>query len=109
MSIFLYIVIAIVLIVIVLAIIAPKSYDVNRSIVINKPLPEVFSYLKLLKNQDNWSPWAEKDPNMKKTFKGTDGEVGFVSSWIGNKEVGEGEQELQVLLKMRWFILSCVF
>jgi len=89
-----YIVLILVLIVIVLANIAPKSYKVNRKVIINKPLPEVFQYLKLLKNQDNWSPWAEKDPNMKKTFTGTDGEVGFISAWIGNKEVGEGEQEI---------------
>lgn len=94
MYIALYIVIAIVALVFILALIAPKSYNVNRSIVVNKPLSEVFSYLKLLKNQDNWSPWTEKDPNMNKTFTGTDGEVGFVSAWIGNKEVGEGEQEI---------------
>lgn len=73
---------------------APKTYNVSRSILINKPLHEVFNYLKFLKNQDDWSPWAEKDPNMVKSFKGVDGEAGFVSSWIGNKDVGEGEQEL---------------
>ena len=94
MYVFLYIVVAILFIVIVIALIAPKSYDVSRNIIVNKPLPEVFLYLKSLKNQGNWSPWAEKDPNMNKTFKGTDGEVGFVSAWIGNKEVGEGEQEI---------------
>lgn len=94
MTTFFYIVIILVLLVIVLANIAPKNYDVSRSIIINKPLPEVFSFLKLLKNQDDWSPWAEKDPNMKKTLTGTDGEVGFVSAWVGNKDVGEGEQEI---------------
>ena len=99
MSIFLYIVLIIILIIIVLANIAPKDYDVNRSIIIKKPLPDVFSYLKFIKNQDNWSPWAEKDPNMKKSFTGTDGEVGFVSAWIGNKDVGEGEQELTGIIE----------
>lgn len=94
MSTVLYIVLAIIVIIIVLAIIAPKEYDVSRSIVIKKPLPEVFQYLKKLKNQDAWSPWAEKDPNMEKTFIGIDGKVGFVSAWAGNKEVGEGEQEI---------------
>ena len=78
MSTLFYIVLAIILVIIILAIIAPKKYDIYRSISINKPLPEVFPYLKLLKNQDNWSPWAEKDPNMKKSFSGTDGEIGFI-------------------------------
>ena len=94
MTTFFYILGAIILIIIILAMVAPKNYDVNRSIVINKPLKDVYNYLKLIKNQDNWSTWAEKDPNMKKTFTGNDGEVGFISAWVGNKDVGEGEQEI---------------
>ncbi|MDY7393777.1 SRPBCC family protein [Aureibaculum sp. 2210JD6-5] len=91
----LYILLGIVLLVLILGIIAPKTYEVNRSIVINKPLSEVFNYLKYLKNQEDWSPWAERDPNMKKTFTGTDGEVGFISAWESNhKQVGTGEQEI---------------
>ena len=94
MSTVIYIVLIVILVIIVLVNIAPKAYDVSRSISINRPLPEVFSYLKFLKNQDNWSPWADKDPNVKKTFSGIDGEVGFVSAWVGNKAVGKGEQEI---------------
>jgi len=99
MYIALYILLALVFLVIILALVAPKSYDVSRNIIVNKPLAEVFLYLKSLKNQDDWSPWAEKDPNMNKTFSGKDGEVGFVSAWVGNKEVGEGEQEITDILE----------
>lgn len=97
MNTFLYILVIVVAIISVLAFMAPKRYDVNRIILINKSVDEVFAYLKLLKNQDNWSPWATKDPNMKKTLTGIDGEVGCVSAWFGNKDVGEGEQEIKVL------------
>ena len=90
----LYILLAIVVIIAFLAIIAPKSYDVNRSITINQPVSRVFDYLKYLKNQAQWSPWEKKDPNMKKDFEGVDGQVGAISKWEGNKEVGMGEQEL---------------
>ena len=90
----LYIVIALLVILVALALFAPKTYKVNRSIVINKPLPEVFNYLKHIKNQDYWSPWKKRDPNMKQEFVGTDGEVGFIAKWDGNKEVGLGEQEI---------------
>ncbi len=31
---------------------------------------------------------------MMQWFKGIDGEVGFVAKWKGNKNVGEGEQEI---------------
>ena len=89
-----YILVGIVALIVILGVIAPKTYDVSRSIVIKKPLADVYNYLKFIKNQDQWSPWAEKDPDMKKTFTGTDGEVGFISAWVGNKDVGSGEQEL---------------
>lgn len=94
MDLLLYIVAAVLLLVLLLNFAAPKSYHVSRSIDIRKPSEEVYKYLKYLKNQDDWSPWAEKDPNMQKEFSGTDGEVGAVSRWKGNKDVGEGEQEI---------------
>ena len=77
-----------------LAIIAPKSYSVSRTIEIAKPKTEVFENLKFLKNHDAWSPWNKRDPNMEKKFTGTDGEVGATSYWNGNKDVGEGAQEI---------------
>ncbi|GGD97375.1 polyketide cyclase [Planktosalinus lacus] len=79
--------------------IAPKNYHVNRSVIIQRPLSEVFEYIKYIKNQDNWSPWGKKDPDMEKTFTGTDGTVGFISHWKGNKQVGEGEQEITGVFK----------
>jgi len=95
----LYIIIGFLAILVLLALIAPKNYQVHRSIVINKPLPEVFQYLKHIKNQDNWSPWKKKDPNMKQEFVGNDGEVGFIAKWDGNKEVGLGEQEIMNIVE----------
>ena len=90
----LYIVLGIVLLILILAAIAPKTYNVSRTIEINRPKDEVFNYLKYLKKQDEWSPWAKRDPNMEQKFTGTDGQVGAISYWNGNKDVGEGEQEL---------------
>lgn len=73
----------------------PSSYLVERSVSINKPKEQVFSYLVLLKNQDNFSVWMALDPNVKKTFQGEDGTPGFVSVWQSDKdEVGRGEQEI---------------
>ncbi len=110
MHIVLYIVLGIFALLLILALIAPKRYEVNRSIIINKSLPEVFQYLKHIKNQDYWSPWKKKDPNMKQEFVGNDGEVGFVAKWEGNKDVGIGEQEIlniehnhQITSELRFF------
>lgn len=90
----LYSIAGLLLLLIVLYQLGPARYDVSRSIEIQKPPQEVFEYLKLLKNQDHWSPWGKRDPGMKKEFRGTDGTVGAVSAWEGNKEVGSGEQEI---------------
>ena len=92
-----YILAGLLLLLIVLYLLAPSGYDVSRTVEIARPSTEVFDYLKYLKNQDEWSPWGKRDPNMKKEFSGTDGEVGAVSRWEGNKEVGTGEQEITKL------------
>lgn len=80
--------------VLVIALFSKKGYTVQREIVINRPKQEVFNYIRLLKNQDHFSKWVMTDPNMKKEFRGTDGLVGFVYAWDGNKKAGKGEQEI---------------
>lgn len=86
---------ALVAFVLILALVAPKSYSVEREITINQPLDSVFNYVKYLKNQDNFSVWATMDANMKKEYRGTDGVPGFVSAWESeSKDVGKGEQEI---------------
>jgi uncharacterized protein involved in exopolysaccharide biosynthesis len=50
---FLYILVAIIALTLILGLVAPKNYEVNRSIIVNKPLSQVFDYLKYIKNQDH--------------------------------------------------------
>lgn len=79
----------------VVALFVKKDYVVEREIIINKPKAEVFEYIKFLRNQDNYSKWNMMDPDMKKTYKGTDGTIGFISAWESKMEnVGAGEQEI---------------
>lgn len=94
----LYIMAALVLLLLILSLLAPKGYEVSRSTLIAVPKDQVFKVLRSLKQQDEWSPWAKRDPNMHKEYRGTDGEVGSVSYWNGNKEVGEGEQEITKII-----------
>jgi hypothetical protein len=71
---------------------------IEKSIEIKKSSGLVFDYLKLTRNQDNFSVWNMADPNMKKSHKGTDGTVGFLYSWDSSmKNVGAGEQEITAL------------
>lgn len=89
------IILTVIAIPLVIALFTKKDYAVEKQITINKPVTEVFDYIKHLKNQDHYSKWAMRDPNMKKTYRGTDGTIGFVSAWESDKEdVGAGEQEI---------------
>lgn len=82
----------------VVALFVKKEYTVKREIEINKPSSEVFKYIKYQKNHDNFVTWSNMDPEMKKTYKGTDGTVGFISAWESdNKDVGVGEQEITAI------------
>jgi uncharacterized protein YndB with AHSA1/START domain len=88
-----------IVLVLVTALFVKKEYGVEREVTINKSKQEVFDYVKLIKNQDKYSVWSTKDPNMKKEYKGNDGEVGFVSGWDSQDgEVGAGEQEIKKIV-----------
>ena len=94
-KIILLIIAIIIVIPLITALFVKNEYSVERQVVINKSKSEVFNYIRHLKNQDNYSVWAQMDPNMKKTYSGIDGEPGFVSAWESqNPEVGKGEQEI---------------
>jgi uncharacterized membrane protein len=84
----------------VTAFLTPTDFRVHREVTINKPRAEIYSYVKFLKNQNEWGPWFKKEPTMEQHFRGTDGAVGFVSHWNGKSdEIGEGEQEIKALVE----------
>ena len=90
----LVVVAGIIALLLIIALLMKKEHYVKREIVINAPRQKVFDYVKLLKNQDEFNTGAMEDPNRKREFKGTDGTVGFIYSWSGNKNAGEGEKEI---------------
>ena len=84
----------------IVALFVGKEYAVEREVIIAKPKSEVFAYVKMIKNQNNYSVWNQKDPDSKMEYKGTDGTVGFVASWDSQmKDVGAGEQEIKKLVE----------
>lgn len=66
------VIISLVVIVLIIAAFVPSEFKVEREVTINKPLTEVFDYVKYLKNQENYSVWSKIDPNMKREFIGVD-------------------------------------
>lgn len=95
-----YIIFALIIIVFILSSIAPKEYEASRSTQINKPVEEVYDYLRFVKNQNNWAKWNRIDPDMEHKYTGEDGTVGFESYWNSqDKRVGEGKQTISRLIE----------
>ncbi|GAB3658478.1 hypothetical protein GCM10028791_31450 [Echinicola sediminis] len=91
----LFAIIGLIAIALVAALFIDKEYSTEKEVVINKPVDEVFDFVKLLKNQNKFSVWMQMDPNTKKTYSGTDGQVGAIATWNStHSDVGRGEQEI---------------
>ena len=93
----LIIIIAIVVLFFLVAVFSSKDMAIEKTIVVNKPVQQVFDFVKYVKNHDKFSVWAMMDPDMKREYRGTDGQPGFVFAWDSNKKknVGAGEQEIK--------------
>jgi Polyketide cyclase / dehydrase and lipid transport len=89
---------AIIALPLIAALFVRKEYRIEEKVSINKSTPEVFNYVKYVKNQEHYSKWVMADPIMKKTLTGTDGTVGFIYAWKSeDKGVGQGAQEITAL------------
>ena len=91
------IIVALIVLLLIIALFMDKNMAIEKTITINKPRQQVFDYVKYVKNHDNFSVWAMMDPEMKKEYRGTDGQEGFVFAWdsVKKKNVGAGEQEIK--------------
>lgn len=84
----------IIALILIVAAISRKDYDIRCEVIINAASAKVFDYVRHLKNQDNFNKWVMFEPDMKREFKGEDGTIGFIYGWNG-KKAGEGEQEIK--------------
>ncbi len=88
-----------VVLLLIVALFMKKEHYVNRETIIDAPIQKVFAFLRLVKNQDKFNKWATTDKNRNETFTGTDGTVGFIYSWSGNKNAGIGEKEIKHIIE----------
>ena len=95
----LLIVVGIIALLLITALFMRKRHHVSREIIINAPSQKVFDYIKLLKNQDEFNKHAMAAPDRKREFKGTDGTVGYIYAWSGDKNAGVGEKEIKNIVE----------
>jgi len=95
----LLVVAGIIALLLIIALFMKREHYVKREIIINAPRQKVFDYLRLLKNQDEFNKHAMAGPDRKREFKGTDGTVGYIYAWSGNKDAGVGEKEIKNIVE----------
>ena len=91
--IFVYIFVILIIAILVIAALMPKTYNVERSIVINQNVPWVMNMIGNLNEYAVWNPWQQADPTAKKTITGTPNTPGHKYAWEG-KKVGMGSLTL---------------
>lgn len=72
----------------------PRIVHVERSVMIHASAEQIFPYVNDLRTANEWSPWADRDPDLVVEFSGPDAGVGAVMRWSGNDAVGTGAQEI---------------
>jgi uncharacterized protein YndB with AHSA1/START domain len=68
----------------------PPSYRVTRSRTIGAPATAIFRFVNDFHQWIHWSPFEKLDPNLQRTFSGTESGVGAKYAWLGNRQAGEG-------------------
>ena len=71
----------------------PKSYSVQRSILIKAADSVVYMNVADMNNFDKWNPWLKMEPTAKVKISGNSAEPGNLWEWEG-EELGTGSMEL---------------
>lgn len=72
---------------------APAEVRVERSIVINAPAEAIFPKVNNLQAWKSWSPWMQREPDMKSTYEGPEAGEGAKTSWESETQ-GNGSQTI---------------
>lgn len=92
------------------AFLLPHTAEVERSVVIQADIDEVFSHVNSLQKFNKWSPWTASDPNMVIEYSGPSQGVGASMSWQSDvREVGSGTQTIIESIKNRRVESEVVF
>jgi uncharacterized protein YndB with AHSA1/START domain len=96
------------LLLLIVGFLLPSEFKVQRSIVINAPVSEVYKHVVNLRNWKAWGVWFKRDPTMLVAYSGAEGNVGMTSKWVSEQE-GSGEMVIIALEPNRRFIYSLYF
>ena len=72
----------------------PDTFRVERALAVKAPADTVYSLIADFRRWTSWSPYEERDPDMKRTFGDTTQGKGAIYAWDGNKDIGAGRMEI---------------
>jgi hypothetical protein len=80
-------------VVLVLAAMKPDTFRVERAATLNAPADKIFPLIVNFHEWKKWSPWENRDPEMKRSYAGPESGKGAVYGWESGK-VGSGRMEI---------------
>src|SRR5688500_5088098 len=89
-----YVLVAIILILLVIALYLPNGYFIEKHAIIKRPCDVVMNKVADLHNYAQWSPWLKMDANSKSKITGTPKMPGHKYTWEG-KRIGVGSLTLR--------------
>ncbi len=89
------VVVAVIAILLVVGVFLPSSAHIERSITVSAPPATVFTLVDGYSRFNEWSPWAEIDPETLYSYNGPISGTGAKMSWTSsNPKVGTGSQQI---------------
>ena len=84
---------AVVLVIVLVGLVLPSTFAVERSIEIKAPARTIYDYIVEPKQWTKWSVWTQRDPQMRITYSGPPFGMGAKWSWVSKSE-GTGSMQL---------------
>ncbi len=82
-------------ILVAIAFVLPREVTVKRSVIINATPEAVFPHVNSMQATEAWSPWLERDPDVRLVYSGPESGVGNRLAWESeHPHVGSGTQEI---------------
>jgi uncharacterized protein YndB with AHSA1/START domain len=81
-------------VILILAAMKPDTFSVVRTASIGAPSEKLLALISDFHQWRKWSPWEDRDPDLKRSYSGAERGKGAVYAWEGNKNVGSGRMEI---------------
>ena len=72
----------------------PDNYSIERSAILSAPAEVIFPYVNDFRRWEEWSPFEDLDPTMRKTYEGSPSGVDARYHWEGHGRAGEGRMRI---------------